>query len=799
MLNHKGTALIFKENQITYDELNKYIEKYSTAFPITSGEKAVIFAENSLEWVYTFLSLWEIGAISIPVDFKYSAEELKYIVNEANPKIIFVSNETEEIAKSIIKDDNTLIINLKEIEDLPPRKRIIKEHSDNDSAVICYSSGTTGVPKGVELTRKNIISNAEDIANNSGLLKKGEKNLAILPFHHMYPLVNNIFVSLVEVGATTVIAEEISSEVLRKTMKKHKIEVIVAIPKVLEIIHKALLNRINKNLIAKTLFSVSKKFPLLSKILFRKVQKEFGGNLKYIVSGGSKLDPHIDSDLRTLSFNIIQGYGLTETAPTVAVNPIGKAKIGSVGKPLKVNEVKIVDGEIAIKGANVMKGYYKKPEETTKVLKDGWFYTGDLGYFDEEGYLYVNGRKKELIVLPNGKNVWPEELENNIKRISKNILEIGVCEIEGKISAFILLENKNEEEREKIRELIVNKYNNSVPSYKKILSLYFPEIELPKTRIGKIKRFMLPSLIRDKEDHVIKKESSSEIYLLIKEYIKENFKKEIYLESNLELDLSLDSLELIEFLTYINHNFGLKINGKDLKNIKIVEELVNLIEKKMQKIEGKKIEWSQILNENFIPKKYNKLNFISRLLYPLIRIFFKNYFTIDFKGVENIEPNVIFAPNHISYIDGFCISSIIPKNVLFNSYFVAKEKHTKGYFKNLILKYSNIIALEENNLKENMQLLAYLLKEGKSLFIFPEGTRSPILNEFKKSFAILAKELDKKIVPVAIKGSQNILENRFIKGGSLEISFLPSVDTRNKSYEEIALEVYKNVKNELEV
>ncbi len=799
MLNHKGIALIFKENYITYDDLNKYIEKYSSSFPITPNEKAIIFAENSLEWVYTFLSLWEIGATSIPVDSKYNEEELSYIINEANPRIIFVSNENEEMVKKLIKEDNTLIINLNDIEFLPLKKNIIKKHDENNSAVICYSSGTTGSPKGVELTRKNIISNAEDIASNTNLLKKNEKNLALLPFHHMYPLVNNIFVSLVSVGAVTVIIEEISSEALRNNLQKHKIETIVAIPKILELMHKGILKKINKNIIAKILFSISKRFPSLGKIFFKRIQKEFGGNLKHIVSGGSRLDPNIEKDLRALSFNIIQGYGLTETSPTVAVNPIDKPKIGSVGKPLSVNEVKIIDGEIVVKGANVMKGYYKKPKETDQVLKDGWFYTGDLGYFDSEGYLYVNGRKKELIVLANGKNVWPEEIENNIKELSENIAEIGIGELEGKISAFILLENRNEEEREKIRELIIDKYNCSVPSYKKILSLYFIETELPKTRIGKIKRFMLPSLIKNREEHIIKRENSSEIYLIIKEYIEENFKKEIHLNSNLELDLSLDSLELIEFLVYLNHSFGLNINIKDLKGVKIVEELVNLIEKKKSKIENKKVNWNQILNENFIPNKYNKLNVISKAFYSLIRFAFRKYFTIEFKGLENIESNVVFAPNHISYIDGFCIASIVPKNILFNSYFVAKEKHTKGFFKNLILKVSNVITLQENNLKENMQLSAYLLKEGKSILIFPEGTRSAILGEFKKSFAILAKELNKKIIPIAIKGSQNILKGKFIKGGSLEITFLPAVDPKNKSYEEISCEVYESVKNELEV
>ncbi|SNR58579.1 AMP-binding protein [Desulfurobacterium atlanticum] len=239
----------------------------------------------------------------------------------------------------------------------------------------------------------------------------------------------------------------------------------------------------------------------LQKKVFKQVHERIGPSLRYMISGGAKLNVEVARGLEAMGFNILEGYGLTETSPLISVNTPERKKIGSAGPPIKGVEVKIVNGEIVVKGDNVMKGYFNRPEETEKVIKDGWFYTGDLGYIDDEGFLFITGRAKDVIVLDNGKNVYPEDIENEILK-SRYILEIGVFEEEGVIKAIVKpdFELLIEEEIEDIYEFIKNEIKRTtkhLQSYKRVKEFKITDRELPRTRIGKLRRFMLPALYKE--------------------------------------------------------------------------------------------------------------------------------------------------------------------------------------------------------------------------------------------------------------------------------------------------------------
>ena len=295
----------------------------------------------------------------------------------------------------------------------------------HETALILYTSGTTGEPKGVMLSFKNLLSNIKAI-EKVGVAGKEDRTLALLPFHHSYPLMVTMLVPLY-LGATIVFLERLSSEELLKALKEHKITILVGVPRLYQLLHQRIMEGIRSNPLGNLLFAISPFLnPPLRRLLFKRVHKAFGGRIKYLVSGGAKLPVDIALDLNRLGFTILEGYGLTETSPIVSFNPPQRPKLGSVGLPIEEVYVKISEeGEVLVRGVNVMQGYYKKPEETKKAFKDGWFMTGDLGYLDQEGYLYITGRKKEILVLSGGKKVNPEELEALIMKEGIGIKEVA--------------------------------------------------------------------------------------------------------------------------------------------------------------------------------------------------------------------------------------------------------------------------------------------------------------------------------------------------------------------------------------
>jgi long-chain acyl-CoA synthetase len=257
-----------------------------------------------------------------------------------------------------------------------------------------------------------------------------------------------------------------------------------------------------KRKLVMALLSLFRRAPLksVSRIVFSEVHRKIGKSLRFMISGGAKLSVEVAKGLEAFGFTVLEGYGLTETSPLVSVNTPENRRIGSVGLPIDGVEVKVENGEILVKGDNVMRGYYNKPEETEKVIKDGWFYTGDLGYV-KEGFIYVTGRAKEVIVLENGKNVYPEDIENEILR-SKYILEVGVFEEKGVIKSIVrpnfdLLIEKNVKDIVHFVKKEVNEMTKHLQPYKRVREIVITDRELPRTRIGKLRRFLLPELYKE--------------------------------------------------------------------------------------------------------------------------------------------------------------------------------------------------------------------------------------------------------------------------------------------------------------
>ncbi len=809
--DHNKTALYTKEEHISYKELLQKIKSFSSDLNIKKGDRVSIFSENRPEWIYSFFSIWDKEGIVVPIDFMSTPYEVAYILNDCKPSVVFCSEATEEVLLEAVKklDYKPEIkkfesLNLKDAEETA-----LTQNDKNEVAAIIYTSGTTGNPKGVMLTFDNFLSNLEEI-EKTNIANKNDRTVAILPFHHAYPLTLTML-SPLYLGAGISFLEELSSEAILNTLKRDKITVLIGVPRLYTLFHRNIFEKINSNFLARNLFKLAKKInnQQLSRKIFNKVHQAFGGNIKYFVSGGAKLDEEIAKDLWALGFTILEGYGLTETSPIISFNRPNKIKLGSVGIPLEDVRVKIVEDEIVVKGRNVMKGYYNKPEETAEVLKDGWLYTGDLGKIDEDGFLYVTGRKKEIIVLPSGKNINPEEIENKILKMTDLISEMAIMLHNNQLIALIYPDLKKVKQEnivnieETLKWQVIDKYNQSVPPYKRISGIKIINRELPKTRLGKIRRFLLPKFVEEIEKKKPEKieEPSFEEYRLIKNYLSKVVNREVYPDEHLEIDLGMDSLEKVEFQVFVEKTFGIKLTDEDLANHPTVKEISEFIRKKKTKVQYEEINWKKVFEED-VPIEISESPTGVLVFKKIIKPIARTYFRLEVSGVENIPDSpFILAPNHQSYLDGFLILASVPDKTAKDLYFLAEESNFKSSLRKWLAKHFHILLININkNLKESLQKTAMLLKMKKNVVIFPEGarTRDGNLLPFKKSFAILSKELNVPIVPVVIKGAYQSfpIGAKFPKPMKIEIKFLKPVYPDDKSYEQIMKEVRNKMENQ---
>lgn len=799
--DYNKTAIIYDGKEISYKEAIVKSKIFSQEFPIENEDKVIIFMENRPELLYSFLGTWDKSGTCVCLDASLSGEELVYYINDSDSKYIYTSKgNLPKVQKALEISRKTLgIAVVDEIEDKEfDGELVINAPAPENVALMLYTSGTTGNPKGVMLKFDNILINVEGL-DKYNMFVQEDIVLALLPMHHIFPLLGSGVIPLAK-GATIVFLKEMSSQAMVDAFQKYKVTMMIGVPRLWEMLHQKIMEKINASKVTKGIFKLAEKIDNISfsKKIFKKVHDNFGGNLRFFVSGGSKLDPKIARDFLTLGIKICEGYGMTETAPMISFTPLNEIMPGSAGKILPGIEVKIADdGEIIARGRNVMKGYYKRPEATAETIdKDGWIHTGDLGEI-KNNYLYVTGRKKEMIVLSNGKNINPIEIEQWIMGKTNLIQEIVVAEIDSVLTAVIypnfqkISEEKVTNIKETLKWGVIDSYNGKAPNYKKILDIRIVQEEMPKTKIGKIRRFMIPEMLKGKDnENIVIEEPKFEEYTMLKDYLVKVKKKPVTPFAHIELDLGMDSLDMVELLTYLESTFGIKASEELIIENSTVEKLAEYIKENRGENVIEEVNWKEYLNKD-IDVEFPKSNIVIKIGKAILWIVFKLYIRVKKEGAENITTDpVIYAGNHQSFLDAFLFNHVVPTNVLNNVYYLAKVKHfSKGYMKTLG-ENSNVILVDINkNLGEVLQTLAMVLRSGKSVAIFPEGarTRDGKMLEFKKAFAILAKELNIPIVPFGIKGAFEAFpsNSKFPKSSNVEIKFFERIEPKDMSYEEI--------------
>lgn len=807
-------AVFYKNKEYSYKDIIRTAKYFSSLIEMKKNEdKAVIFMENRPEFICSFFGIWNSHGVPVNIDAGYTAEELEYILTDAEPKYIFTSEKNLKTAEEAVKlsGKEIKIINVDTLfipENFEVDEYVIYSPETEDTGVLLYTSGTTGKPKGVVLTFDNLMSNVDAITEIK-LATPQDRVLALLPYHHVLPLSINLLMAI-HIGTLIVINDELSAQAIQEALKKYKITIVVGVPRLWEMIHKGIMTKIKANSMALKMFNICKKVnsQTLSRIVFKKVHEGLGGNIRFLVSGGAKIEPSILEDFKTLGIKVLEGYGLTETSPIIAFNRPDDIHIGTVGTTIPGVSAKLADdGEIIVKGRNVMKGYYKKPAATQEVIDDrGWFHTGDLGKI-EDGYISIVGRKKEMIVLSNGKNINPADIENEIFKGTDLIHDIAVVEHNNHLLALVYPDFDKVKERkitnitETLKWEIIDSYNVKAPAYRKILEIKIVKEELPKTKLGKLRRFMLKDIIKnldkpktEEKKNEIKidksdKEYGTKEFQALSDYMKKEHDLEITPDSHIEIDLGLDSLDVVEMNAFIEKTFDFSVNEDEAGGIKVIRDICEYIRVHSNAYHNESVNWGDILNERVdykLPKSW-AVGLFRILTAPI----FKFYLKLTKKGQEKIssEPR-IYVLNHESFADAFALGHMFTYKQAKDVYFFAIKKHFEKPVRRFFADNGNIVLVDINkNLKESLQIAAEVLKENKSLVIFPEGarTRDGEIHDFKKFFAILSKELN---IPVTVMGIKGFYESMpfgssFPRSGSVEIEVLGDIIPEKISVEEI--------------
>ncbi len=813
-------AIIAGERNITFSELLQRITLYRKQSPGKAGERTLIFAENREGWIYAFYSVWANRGIAVPVDATSTVSDVAYIINDCSPTAVWTSREKLEVLKAAMKETGkTLAIHViddYERTDVSEEKAEIS-YNESDTALIIYTSGTTGSPKGVMLSFQNLLVNIRAVSEEVPIFTTERRTLILLPLHHVLPLMGSVVMPLY-VGGGVAICPSMSGPDIMDTLQRGQIAIMIGVPRLWQTLYGGIKKKIDASALTRGLFNLCARVNnvTFSRLVFKTVHKKMGGHIKYFVSGGAALDREIALGLQTLGLELLEGYGMTEAAPMIAFTRPGDLVPKCVGMPLSAMECKIVNGEVCAKGPNVMQGYYNRPHETAAVIdKDGFLHTGDLGHLDDKGRLYLTGRSKEIIVLSNGKNVQPNEIEYKLEKYTERVKEAAVVQDGDLLRAIIVPQEdwagklSDEEVEETLKREVLEPYNLTVTNYKKLMSLYVYRGELPRTKMEKLQRYKLKDILSTDTPVTIQEttveEPTFEEYFILKKYIEEEKEIQLRPTDHIETDLAFDSLDMVALQGFIQQTFGTNVNAADMPGFKNIQALAEHVAYSKTRMEVKVEDWHAFLNSDSSDLELPHGNMGMPLLLKSSYLFFKSYNRLKITGTENIPAKgpMIIAPNHQSYLDGALLAVGLPMDILKNSYFYATEEHVQGALRKAYAHHNNIILMERGNLRDSILKLAEVLKRGKNVIIFPEGsrTRTGKLTDFKKTFAILGCELQVPIVPVCIKGAFEALprSKRFISPSKIEVEYLkPIMPKSDSSYDETAKMVKQAINERLQ-
>jgi long-chain acyl-CoA synthetase len=811
----------------TYAELRGMAESIAAwliAQGVQPGARVAILANNHPRWVAAYLGIIAAGGAAVPLDTAYHADQVAKLLRDSGASLLFCDLKHLEVAKESVSGLNVQFV----LTESGPQSgaasdfdNILAQHpgsfspvprAPEDLASLLYTSGTTADPKGVMLTHANLLGEAEAVFAWAHI-GPNDAVLGVLPLFHVLSQMANLLLPLVA-GTRVVYLSTLNTTELLRALRERNITAFAVVPQFFYLIHDRIFKEVQqKGRFVRFAFGWMRRVTMLGRgmglnpgrVLFGKIHNLFGKNMRLLVTGGSRFDPKIGRDFYSLGIDVLQAYGLTETCGGAFVNPPGENVIGSVGKPLKGVEAKILDpqssddgspasGEIILRGPIVMKGYWNRTDATADVLKDGWLYTGDLGYLDERSNLFITGRKKEVIILANGKNIYPEEIESHYLQ-SPFIKEICVMGMEGTAGSeklyavivpnFEVLRQRKVVNAKEVIRFDVEGLSAKLASTKRISGYEIWQDDLPRTTTRKLKRFEIEKRVRagkhddagaeiasakpltPEETSWLEQANVQRALKVIREF-SPNPPETIRPVDNLELDLGLDSMRRVELLAAVEQELGGDVEESELAGIYTVRELLDAVlesaasgkQASKQQFAG----WSAVLREDPTDPAALAITkprfFTDRAIFlfsRLIRLVWNIRSHIQVEGLENIprEGAYLLCSNHQSFLDPAILLAVLPLRSIQHMFAVGtSEIFGSGIMLRVARIMRTVVVDPDANLVPAMRAGAFGLRHGMALVLYPEGERSidGTPKTFKKGAAILSIHLQVPIVPVAVDG-----------------------------------------------
>jgi long-chain acyl-CoA synthetase len=726
---------------------------------IAPGDRVVIWAVNRPEWGLAFLGALHAGAVLVPLDVRSTPDFSDRVVARTRPVAVLASHQTLERARALGLPLHTI----ESLPDLargcPPLPRA--EAGPDDLVEVVFTSGTTGDPKGAMLTHANLVADAE-AAVKVFPLGPQQRELSVLPLSHMFEQTGGLIAPLLA-GASIAYPSSLQPSVLIRSFRQFRASMLLIVPQGLRLLNNAIERRVDQGgqrRAFERLHAIARRLPMsLRRVLFLPVHTQFGGRLRYVAVGGAALDPELGARWMEMGVNVLQGYGATETSPIVSFTPPDRNNLGTVGPPIPGVAVRVADdGELLVRGPNVFQGYWENEDATRAVLdSEGWYHTGDLGQLDADGNLVLRGRKKDMIVLPDGTKVHPEDIEEILARDTR-VKDSAVVGLERpgediQVHAVLLLNDAKD------ADAVVRDTNTKLSSSQQIRGwTVWPDEDFPRTHTLKVKKRVV--LERLAQLRAATQETAaaaptrttplSDVARLVAQ-VAQVPGDAVKTDSRLSSDLGLDSLGRVELLGVIEEELGAYIDDASLDPETTVGALETLVASAREtKRDDSIYAWPLSPLVRFIGVMLQEL-----LISPLMHIFYK----IKVTGRENLRGlrgPVMFTPNHCLHWDNGIILSSIPLGWRWKLSVAAAADDIFGNpLRGLAATVlANAFPLaREGAIRRSLELLGARLDRNFSVLIYPEGklTVAGPLQPFKSGTGLIAVEGGTPVVPMKLK------------------------------------------------
>ncbi|MEP7074284.1 MAG: AMP-binding protein [Acidobacteriota bacterium] len=813
-----------RKEQYTFEdvrELTLRVAGFLAEKGIKHGDRIILFSNNMPEWGISYFGILKAGATAIPIDPASSVDEIVNFARAGEAIAIMVSPklalENPELMDRLAESGlNVKLWNFDDVFEMPDEieeaKRLAllpAKTTSNSVASLIFTSGTTGTPKAVMLSHKNftnmisMLSSVLDMDITDGVL-------SVLPMHHTFEFSAG-FLTPFSNGTQITYLDELTAEELTRSIENGHVTGMVGVPALWEMLHRRIKSRLRErgdwiadaadNLIEFNAWIRDNTPFNFGPIVFFPIHQGMGGKMRYLISGGSALSEKVQKDLHGLGFTVLEGYGLTESSPVLTVSrPGNKLLRGSVGKPLPGVEVKIDNpddtgvGEVLARGQNIMLGYYNNEEATEAVLQDRWLKTGDLGRIDEDGNLFIVGRSKDVIIDSNGKNIYPDEIEDLYSKSGfiKEMSVVGLPDDDGgeKISALIVPDYEhdialsradvNKKVEEHFREV-----SASLAFFKRIKLFHVTPFELPRTATRKVKRPEVVEMLQGMEERAktktkaVVESKGDDNSLWIRKVVASVSNRplsDVVIEDKLA-DLGFDSLMFVELQAAVEDAGGRILSPDSLNEVQTLRELltaVQRVDKSKKLADEPKVEEKKDNEDIVIPSIVRRVgNAIVDLAQDTL---YEGVLDTKIEGESNVPQHVNFivAPNHTSHIDTGLVKKALGKDAAEQTVAVAAAdywfdtKYKRAYMNN----FTTLVPIERTgSLRQSLRHVTRILNEGYNALIFPEGGRqeSGQIAEFKPIIGYLALNQKIGILPIYIWGTYQAFPKGTVipKSGSL--------------------------------